>query len=244
MPAPRVVLTRTAEDNAALAAPLAAAGITVIDYPCLALAPVLPSLVDLVATAGLGPFGALAFTSPRAVAGFLDQPAVCQHVGLWSDAALLAAVGPGTAQALVERGKTVGLVADPPTGAGLARALGERLAPGTAVLVPAGDRLRPETLDALTEAGLVAVPLTVYAHQAVSPAPLPPPAPDVVVCASPSAARTFVRANPDLAGLRFVAIGPTTASALTDLGARQVTVARQPDAEALIAAVRSIVGRA
>jgi uroporphyrinogen-III synthase len=235
-------LTRTAEDNAALAPPLAAAGLTVIDYPCLALAPVLPPLVDLVATAGLGPFGAIAFTSPRAVAAFLDQAAVREHVGLWSDPALLAAVGPGTAQALADRGHAAGLVADPPTGAGLAAGLGARLPPGTAVLLPAGDRLRSETLDALTAAGLVPVPLTVYAHQSVAPAPLPLPPPDVVVCASPSAARTFVRANPDLAEVRFVAIGPTTASALAELGARQVTVARQPNAAALIAAVQATVG--
>lgn len=102
----RVVVTRAADQAAALAGPLAALGADVVEAPAtrverLDTAPVLAAL------AGLSAYDWLVFTSQNAVHFFWqllgetggDAPAL--------DGVRVAAVGPATAAALAERGVTV-----------------------------------------------------------------------------------------------------------------------------------------
>ncbi len=220
-----VVLTRREEDNQRLAALLEAEGLQVVSYPCLATEAVPPDRARLRALAAGGPVDAIAFPSRASVDGFFDQPLIretlCPELP-----GLLAAVGPSTAALLEARGRPPEVTARPANGEALARALVARLGAEARVLIPGGDRPRPELPRGLQEGGLIPLPLQVYRHADLRPPPLPPPPPDAILCASPSAARTFCRANPRLASSApFVAIGATTGSSLRALGAAEVHVA-------------------
>lgn len=242
-PRPLVALTRSAEDNASLGAQLEARGLGWLDLPCLATEARRPPEARLAALRTEGPFAAVAFPSKRAVAALLDAPDLVASLGLAPDASLLvAAVGPATAEALRSRGWPVQVEPEDKTGAALAEALAARLAPGARVLLPGGDRARPELPAGLAARGLAPVPLEVYAH-GPAPAPKAPVRPDAVICASPSAAEAFLDANPDLVDAPFVAIGPTTEAALARLGARRILRAAGPSGEALVEATLAALGR-
>jgi uroporphyrinogen-III synthase len=236
MPTDLIVLTRREGDNRALAERLEARGLRCLSYPCIATHIVQPDEDALLSLVAAGSIAAIAFASRSAVEGLYDQPELLAQLPLEGEP-LLAAVGPATASALAARHRAPDIVAKPATGAALAEALARRLGRSARVLIPGGDRPRPDLPDGLRAAGLVPMPLEVYGHDDVEPVPLPPPPPGVVVCASPSAAQTFLRANPTLTGCAFVAIGPTTAEALQDLGAVAVTRATATTAEALVDAV-------
>lgn len=60
---------------------------------------------------------------------------------------------------------------------------------------------------------------------------------DAVVAASPSAARRIAALLPDLGNCRFVAIGPTTATAAADVGVRVTATANQPTPAGIVAAL-------
>jgi uroporphyrinogen-III synthase len=236
MPSDLVVLTRRESDNEALARALEARGLRCLSYPCIATRTVPPDEAILRELASVGALAAIAFASRSAVEGLFDQPAIGARLAL-SDVPLLGAVGPATASALAARHRPPDLVADPATGAALAAALARRLSPAARVLIPGGDKARPELPAGLRAAGLIPLPLPVYAHVEVTPDPLPPPPPRVIVCASPSAAMAFLRANSDLTACAFVAIGPTTEQALAALGATRITRAAATTTGALVDAV-------
>jgi uroporphyrinogen-III synthase len=236
MPSDLVVLTRRESDNEALARALEARGLRCLSYPCIATRPVPPDEATLRDLASGGTLAAIAFTSRSAVEALFDQPAIGARLAL-CDVPILGAVGPATASALAARHRPPDLVADPATGAALAAAFACHLSPKARVLLPGGDKPRPELPEGLRAAGLVPLPLPVYGHVAVTPAPLPLPPPGVIVCASPSAATAFLRANPGLTACPFVAIGPTTAQALGALGATRVTRAAATTTDALVDAV-------
>lgn len=234
---PLVALTRSAEDNAALGALLEPHGLRWVSAPCVALVEMRPPDALLEALRAGGPFAAIAFPSRRAVEAFLDAPGLIAALDLRPERLLVAAVGPGTARALGERGWPAALVPEERTGAALAAALAAALPVGARVLLPGGDRARPELREGLAARGLSPVPLQVYAHAADSPCPRLPERPSAVVCASPSAAEAFLAAHPRFLDLAFVAIGPTTEAALLGLGAQRVTRARGTETAALADAV-------
>lgn len=238
-----VVLTRREADNQILAAQLAAEGLRGLSYPCLATRATTPDVDTLAGLAPGAPLAAIAFPSRAAVEGLYDQPTLLAQLPL-AHAPLLATVGPATARTLADRDRAPDLMAEPATGAALATVLANHLPEGSRVLLPGGDKPRPELPEGLRENALVPVPLQVYTHEVITPDPLPPPAPAAIVCASPSAAQTFLGANPDLATTPFVAIGPTTAQALRDLGATQITRAANTTPRALVEAILNALGNA
>jgi len=236
MPADLIVLTRREADNQALATRLEAHGLRCLSYPCIATHAVAPDDDALLHLSAAGSIAALAFPSRSAVEGLYDQPELLAQV-LVDGEPLLGAVGPATARALTVRHRSPDLVADPATGAALAKALAPRLGPGARVLIPGGDKQHPDLPEGLRAADLVPLPLQVYAHDAMEPEPLPPPPPKAVVCASTSAAQTFLSANPALTTCAFVAIGPTTEASLQKLGATRITRAAATTQDALTKAV-------
>lgn len=237
MPSDLIVLTRREADNAPLAAKLEAESLRCLSYPCTATCNVEPDDETILALCGGATIAAIAFPSRSAVSGLYDQPTLLAQLPLQGDP-VLGAVGPATAKVLTVRHRAPDLVAVPATGTALAQALARRLGSGARVLVPGGDKPRPELPDGLHAAGLIPLPLQVYAHEDPAPEPLPPPGPSAVVCASPSAARAFLHANPSLKTASFVAIGPTTEKALHELGATKITRATSTSHDALTEAVK------
>lgn len=167
----------------------------------------------------------LAFTSANGV------DAVFAHLdALGADArglagARLAAVGPGTEEALRARGLRADLVPDRATTRALADALVGAAPPGR-VLLPRADIATPTLTEALVEAGWEAT--EVEAYRTVRPSDLPAEARerleagdvDVVAFASSSTVRNLV----DLLGgapdppLRVASIGPVTSQTCRELG--------------------------
>lgn len=133
----------------------------------------------------------------------------------------LAAIGPGTAEALREQGLEPDLVPRVHTQEGLR----DELPPGRTLLA-AAEGARRDVLDADF--------LPLYrTHELV---PDPPPQGDLALLLSPSAARALAASG---ARMPIVAIGPQTAAEAQAQGFDVVAVAASHDLDGLVEAVRS-----
>lgn len=137
--------------------------------------------------------------------------------------ARIAAIGPGTAAALLRRGIEADLVPQVSTQEGL---LAEIPRPAGRVLFAAAEGARMTIVDEL-----VADFLPLYRTVELRPEP---PAGDLVVLASASAARAFGALG---AGLPAVSIGPQTSRAARDYGIRVVAEANPHDLGGLVDAI-------
>jgi uroporphyrinogen-III synthase len=135
--------------------------------------------------------------------------------------ALIAAIGPGTAEALTEQGLRADLVADAHTQEGLVAAFGER---PQRVLFVGAEGARSHLADELA-ADFVAAYRTVELEVDGLPEA------DLALLMSPSAARAYARA-----GGRgpAISIGPQTTSAARSAGVEIVTEAESHDVRGLV----------
>jgi uroporphyrinogen III methyltransferase / synthase len=143
-------------------------------------------------------------------------------------AARVAAIGPGTAAALARTGVVADLVPEVSTQEGL---LAELPRPAGRVLFAAAQGARTLVVE---ELGADFLPL--YRVTELRPVP---PAGDLVVLASASAARAFGALG---AGLPAVSIGPQTTAAARDAGIRVVAEAQRHDLDGLVDAVARLGG--
>ncbi len=236
-----VVLTRERADNAPLREALVARGVPVVEIPCVAT-------VFVPATLPAGPFAAAAFTSRRGVLGLeragLVEPLLAAGPG--GGRPRIACVGAATAAELRRVGAEAEIVADPPTGEALARALAAHLAPGSAAALVRGNLSAHDIEGDLRRAGIGCSPIVVYENVAPEVPALRPFPVAAVVVASPSAARRLLAANPWLAAAAFAAFGATTERALRDLGATRVhlTGTALPEQVARLEALCALAGGA
>jgi len=237
MPAgPTVILTREAADNHALRRELAAWDIPAVSYPCLATEYLPVDEWRIIPPAAPAEFRVVLVTSRRGARALQEAGDTLLH----APGRVVAAVGASTADALREAlGREPDLVAADARSLGLAQELAGLLTPGEAVLHVRGSKSTGELKTILGRSGFAVHEMIVYRNLAPDLAPLTAPAPWVVVVASPSAVQRFAAVNgPRLDGSRFVAIGPTTAQAVTELVAAPVVQARSPRREHLVSAVR------
>lgn len=139
----------------------------------------------------------------------------------------IAAVGPGTAEALRERGLDPSFVPAESTQDGLLR---EFPRPPGRVLFAAAEGARRTAIDGL---GADFVPL--YRTRLLEP---DPPGGDVVVLASGSAARAYARIG---GSAPAVTIGPETSRVARSVGLTVVAEAASSDLDGLVAAVRDLM---
>ncbi len=246
----RIVLTRAAEDSAELARALESLGAEILLMPTVTFAPPEDWRKLDEELRRLDWFDAILFLSKNAVRYIFDRCAQlgikCEVVG--SSNRFIAAVGPATAEALKEKGLNVTYVAKKQTGESLVGELRGSFA-GRRVLLPRSDRGDDRVPAALREIG--ANVTEVIAYRTGAPAALDPAIlgrirggeVDVVVFASPSAFHNFRDAigAAEMARLsarvQFVAIGPTTARAIRQSGARVGVEAEEASAAGLAAAL-------
>lgn len=206
----KVVVTRAAEQADPLVARLEALGHEVVRCPLIRVEPLGDEPIDA------SPYDWVVVTSPngaRELARRLEAPP-----------RRLAAIGPGTADALRAHGLAVELVPRVSTQEGL---LAE-LPPGR-VLLAAAEGARRLLVE---ERGADFLPLyrTVELHP-------PPPEGDVAVLASASAARALAATG---ARMPVVAIGPQTADEARAHGLEVAAVAASHDLDGLLEAVSSL----
>jgi uroporphyrinogen III methyltransferase/synthase len=223
--APTVVLTQAREGSDRLAATLRGEGITVVEVPLIRIEPLEGPPLDPTR------YDWLVLTSARAVEPLLGRLTAGATVPR------VAAVGPGTAEALRERGIEPALVARVSTQEGLVAELRPALAAlgrPPRVLFAGAEGAR----DVLVrELGADFLPL--YRSVEVRPDRLPDA--DLVVLASASAARAFSALEVEVP---CVSIGPVTSTEARRLGLRVVAEARSHDVPGLVEAVRTAMGRA
>lgn len=211
----RVVVTRARGQAEPLASRIEALGHAVVLCPLIRIDEVGSEPVDL------SRYDWVIVTSPNGAAELVRRAR--------GRAARVAAIGPGTAAALIRRGVVPDLVPRVSTQEGL---LAELPRPAGSVLLAAAEGARMVIVE---ELGADFLPL--YRTTELRPEP---PTGDLVVLASASAARAF-----GALGTRIpaVSIGPQTSAAAREAGIRVVAEAERHDLGGLLDAVASLDAR-
>jgi uroporphyrinogen III methyltransferase / synthase len=207
----KVVVTRPRAQAGPLVERLEALGHEVVECPLIEIVPTGDDPVDTVG------YDWVVLTSPNGAEHFARRRR--------GPLPRVAAVGPGTAEALYARGIEPALVPRVSTQEGL---LDDFPRPPGRVLVAAARGARRTLID-----GLGADFVALYDTVLVRPKRVPEG--DVVVLASGSAARSFAALDADIPA---ATIGPQTTRVASDLGLRVVAEAPTHDLDGLVQAVR------
>lgn len=250
-----VVVTRAAAQSEKLCEELAAKGVTVRLLPLIAIAPP-ESYAELdEALRRLEEFDWILFTSANAVQAVAGrQPELGGTRRPEGRRPLVAAVGPATAHAAEEAGFSVEYVAANHSGVGLAEELVESVR-GKKVFLPRSDRANPELPAALKRHG--AMVTEVVAYRTVPPSKADRDRVneslnkeiDGILFFSPSAVQNFLalvdRKRLDKLQGRavMVAIGPTTAGALSAAGMQRIAWATDTTPNAVLQALEGHLAR-
>jgi uroporphyrinogen-III synthase len=228
-----IAVTRAAEQAGPLTARLQALGAEVVEVPLIAIADPLDGGAALnTAITNLHNYDWVVLTSPNAARRFLD--ALDKNAP--GEVPKLAAVGPGTAQVLTDRGVRVDLVPQRVIGEGLVEAF--RRGTGR-VLFPRAEVARAVVADGLREKGWTVdvvdayrtVPAVVTAThiEALLTA-------DVVVLTSSSTATVTATALAGASPRRVVSMGIATTATATNVGLAVTRTADPSTIDGLIAA--------
>jgi uroporphyrinogen-III synthase len=209
----RVVVTRAEAQADPLAERLEALGHEVVRCPLLRIEPLGEEPIDP------APYDWVVVTSPNGAAVLARRRVAPPR--------RLAAIGPGTEAELRARGLQAELVPAVSTQEGL---LAELPRPSGRVLLAAAEGARRLLVD---ELGADFLPL----YRTVELVPDAAPEGDVVLLASPSAARALARTG---SRLPVVAIGPQTAGAAREAGLDVAAEAEAHDLDGLLAAVAAL----
>ena len=248
----RVLVTRSRAQSSTLVDALRAEGAWPIVLPALEMERRVDATAVRDARAKLeaGEYNWTIFTSSNAVDTFLDE--------LWGvggdlralTGVSIAAIGPGTAQALVRRGLRADIIAEDAIGEGLLALLAEnRMIEGWRVLLPRAEGARDVLPEGLRAAGVILDELTLYL--AAPPAEAPPEALaairngeiDVVTFASSSTVRNLATLlGGDLSALAsatVACIGPIAAQTAREYGLEPHVVAEVHTIDGMVAALRA-----
>ena len=240
-----VVLLRAAGQGGALASELRALGASLLEVPVIAIAPPEDPRPLEEAIARLDTFDWIVFTSPNAVAAFVeacDRPV----------RARIASVGPGTSARVREAGLEVALEAKESLQEGLARELAGLGLRGCEVLIPQSAIARDVLASGLDRAGARVTAVTAYrtiegeADVAPLVRALDGKQVDAICFTSASTARNLARR---IGGAELVrrletgrpvaaSMGPIASAALRELGVLRVVEAREHTAAGLARVVR------
>jgi uroporphyrinogen-III synthase len=252
----RIVVTRNREAAGRLGDHLRALGAEVLEIPLIHV----EADVDEVAAARVfrefGQFEWLIFTSRNGVrhffSAFFREFDDIRSLGFLR----LAAIGPGTAEALNELHLRVDLLPAEATAEGLAGALlAEQDLANLRILVVTGSRNRPVLVERLTQAGAIVDTLQVYRTVLTDLRDHPAArsfraaGADAVVFASSSAVQSFgeqaahLRLGPQATIPALVSLGPITSQTMRAAGIPVAAEAAHPDADSLTAALIACFGR-
>ena len=229
----RVLVTRAADDNGPWVERLLSLGAEPVPLPCISIEKLTPfdSWLDALNSATW-----VAFTSHRAVRLFselLGEGNLAHQ--------LIAAIGPSTRAACMDSFGRCDLSSEHGTGSDLAKRLASKVTQNTSVLLPGAAEPRPELSRELTEAGVQAVPLPLYATRPAKASTERADmrgALDAALFASPSAISGCFGTAMISSTLPASCIGPTTANAARDAGLKNVYTSDTRDLDGLLRALR------
>lgn len=250
----RILVTRAREQASELAQRLRFLGAQAIEFPTISVEPPSdPAMLDS-AICNLGRYDWVIFTSPNGVRFFMER--------LWNkgkDARAMAglyiaAMGPGTATALEQKGLRPDLIPEEFRAEALAQALSTREVRGKRFLLARAEEARDVLPRTLTEMG--ARVEVVVAYRTVLPKKidgqlqglLGEGSLDAVTFTSSSTVRNLARLAPDqdlarmLRGVIVACIGPITAQTARELGLEPQIVASRYTIEGLVEALASNLG--
>ena len=223
-----VAVTRARAQASELAARLRALGATTVEAPTIRTQPLdvtLPPVRD---------FDLLCVTSPTGAEYLFEHLRDARELA----GVTVAAIGPGTARVLRERGVEPDVVPERAVAEGLVEALaGHEFERVLVVRAKEGRDVLPDALRALgAHVELVALYETVAEPLSVEPREAAGAA-DYLLFTSGSSVRFFAEAGGSLSGPRLVSIGPATSAVLQELGAAPDLEADPHTPDGLIAAL-------
>ncbi len=241
----RVVVTRARAQASGLAAALRALGAEVVELPAIRIVPRLDSPEVRDAVQSIHAYALVCLTSPNGVRLLFDALAAAGRDARALANATVAAIGPGTAAALAERGIRADVVPERSIAEALVESLRDFEVADRPVLVARAAEARDVLPDALRERGAKVDVVALYETVAEQPDPAAVEAAreaDYVTFTSSSTVRNFIDAVggrlPERA--RVVSIGPVTSEAAREAGLTVDVEADRHDPDGL---VEALVGR-
>jgi uroporphyrinogen III methyltransferase/synthase len=219
----RIVLTRARAQVSRLAGTLRSLGAEVVELPAIRIEPRLDTPEVRDAVAAIGTYALVCLTSPNGVRLLFE--ALAEH-GLDARAlanATVAAIGPGTAAALAERGVMADIVPERYVAESLAEALEKVDVAGRPVLIARASEARELLPRALADRGANVDVVALYETVREDPDPEAIEAAqsaDYVTFTSSSTVRNLLAAVGDRfpSDARVVSIGPVTSEAAREAG--------------------------
>jgi uroporphyrinogen III methyltransferase/synthase len=245
----RIVVTRARAQVSRLAGTLSSLGAEVIELPAIRIEPRLDTPEVAEAIAALSSYALVCLTSPNGVRLLFE--AMVDH-GLDARAlanATVAAIGPGTAAALAERGVIADIVPERYVAESLAEALEKVDVTGRPVLIARASEARELLPRALADRGAEVDVVALYETVREDPDPAAVEAAqeaDYVTFTSSSTVRNLLEAIGDRfpRTARIVSIGPVTSETIRDAGLEVHVEAERHDpaglVDALVADARSL----
>lgn len=238
----RVVVTRARAQASGLAGAHTARGAVVAELPAIRSVPRLDSAAVRAAVESIHSYALVCLTSPNGARLLLDALREAGRDARALANATVAAIGPGTAAALAERGIAADVVPERSVAEALVEALEGLDLAGRPVLVARAAEARDILPDALRGRGADVDVLTLYETVAETPDPEALEAAleaDYVTFTSSSTVRNLVAALGERrpAGARIVSIGPVTSAAAREAGLEVHVEAERHDPEGLLEAL-------
>ena len=238
----RVVVTRARAQASGLAATLRELGAEVVELPAIRIEPRIDSDEVRKVAGALGTYELVCLTSPNGVRLLFEA---MENAGLDARAlagATVAAIGPGTARALAERGVIADVVPERFVAEGLIEALADEEVSGARVLVARAAEARDVLPDALRERGAEVDVVALYETVREEPDPAEIEAAqsaDYVTFTSSSTVTNLTAALGDRfpSGARIVSIGPITSETVRNAGLEVDVEAERHDIDGLLEAL-------
>jgi uroporphyrinogen III methyltransferase/synthase len=238
----RVVVTRARAQASGLAATLRELGAEVVELPAIRIEPRIETDVVREAAAAIGVYELICLTSPNGVRLLFEA---IEAAGLDSRAlagATVAAIGPGTARALAQRGVLADVLPERFVAEALVEALADIDVKGARVLVARAAEARDVLPEALRERGAEVEVLPLYEtvrEQPDAAAIAAAQGADYVTFTSASTVTNLTEAlgAEFPSGARIVSIGPVTSEAARAAGLEVVVEADPHDIAGLLEAL-------
>ncbi|HEX6782463.1 MAG TPA: uroporphyrinogen-III C-methyltransferase [Solirubrobacterales bacterium] len=238
----RVVVTRARAQASGLAATLRSLGAEVVELPAIRIEPRLDGEEVKRAAGAVSVYDLICLTSPNGVRLLFEA---MEAAGLDARAlagVTVAAIGPGTARALAERGVLADVVPERFVAEGLIEALEDQEVAGTRVLVARAAEARDVLPDALRERGAEVDVVALYETVREQPGDAEVEAAqsaDYVTFTSSSTVTNLTEALGDRfpTSARIVSIGPITSETIRARGLEVDVEAERHDIDGLLAAL-------